>query len=309
MTDEYPPTRIFYAPDYANGGFDTTMKSEFVLGSLLLDPVDGVEIVDPPRFPLGSLALGVHSPRYLEAVLTGQPRWLAQTSGLTWSEGHLRSVRASTSGADAAMAHSLRTRRHSGSLSSGMHHAGYDSGAGYCTVNGLGVMATSAMEKVLILDFDAHCGGGTFDILRDNPDVDCIDVAVDYYDGYNAQDRDGWSLTMVNDPDDYISTIEDLLTGLEGEDGTGPFDYSAVVYNAGMDPHENCEVGGRYGITTEMLAAREELVFKWAFCYDLPVAFVLAGGYVGRDMDIDELASLHRLTIEAAARWQPLGGR
>ena len=80
-----------------------------------------------------------------------------------------------------------------------------------------------------------------------------------------------------------------------------------MIYNAGMDPHEDCLIGGLDGITTELLAEREQLVFAWAAARDLPIAFALAGGYTGPSMPADRLTGLHRLTVEAAA--DSLGAR
>ena len=68
-----------------------------------------------------------------------------------------------------------------------------------------------------------------------------------------------------------------------------------------MDPHEGCPVGGLAGITTEIIAERERMVFDWCRAQGLPVAFVLAGGYTGPALDQRGLVELHRLTIAAAA--------
>ncbi|MSP17662.1 MAG: hypothetical protein EXR73_13840 [Myxococcales bacterium] len=69
-----------------------------------------------------------------------------------------------------------------------------------------------------------------------------------------------------------------------------------------MDPFEGCTTGGLAGITEAVLAQREELVFGWCRRASIPVAFVLAGGYVGDALDEEGLVRLHRLTIGAAAR-------
>ena len=74
-----------------------------------------------------------------------------------------------------------------------------------------------------------------------------------------------------------------------------------VIYNAGMDPHQDSAVGGLRGITTQRLADRERMVFPWARERGAPVAFVLAGGYVSARLPRERLADLHRLTIGAAA--------
>ncbi len=72
------------------------------------------------------------------------------------------------------------------------------------------------------------------------------------------------------------------------------------LYNAGMDPHQGCPVGGLRGITREIIAARERMVFDWCRGRSLPVALVLAGGYTGPDLDQAGLVDLPRLTIMAA---------
>jgi hypothetical protein len=55
-------------------------------------------------------------------------------------------------------------------------------------------------------------------------------------------------------------------------------------------------------MTGELLAEREETVFAWCAANDLPVAFVLAGGYTNAGFTQDELVDLHRLTLAAATR-------
>jgi hypothetical protein len=56
-----------------------------------------------------------------------------------------------------------------------------------------------------------------------------------------------------------------------------------------------------------MLAAREQLVFEWCRKQGLAVAFMLAGGYIGEQLDADGLIDLHRLTISAAAESGRIG--
>jgi acetoin utilization deacetylase AcuC-like enzyme len=64
-----------------------------------------------------------------------------------------------------------------------------------------------------------------------------------------------------------------------------------VLYNAGMDPHQDCPVGGLAGIDELLLAQRERMVFEWCRRRDLPVAFVLAGGYIGPRLDVARLVA------------------
>ncbi len=74
-----------------------------------------------------------------------------------------------------------------------------------------------------------------------------------------------------------------------------------VLYNAGVDLHEACAIGGLVGMTDEVVSTRERVVFQWAKEHQLPIAFVLAGGYAGPRLTQEHLVQLHRYTIEAAA--------
>jgi hypothetical protein len=54
------------------------------------------------------------------------------------------------------------------------------------------------------------------------------------------------------------------------------------------------------GITQKVLRDREVAVFSWCRMRDVPIAFVLAGGYLGPGLEPAGLVALHRLTLEAA---------
>ena len=208
-------------------------------------------------------------------------------------------VLASNGGTVAAAQDALRNGV-AGSLSSGLHHARRDEGVGFCTFNGLALAAHSVLERgagsVLILDLDAHCGGGTASLLSDDPRVEQLDVAVNTFDHY--QDGGRFRLHLVRHAADYLPAIE---RGLESIDRSGAR-HDLCLYNAGMDPFEGCATGGLAGITGALLAARERLVFEWCRRRSLPVAFVLAGGYIGPGTSVDELVALHRTTIAEARR-------
>jgi len=207
-------------------------------------------------------------------------------------------VLASNGGAVAAALAALQSRDSAGSLSSGLHHARHDRGSGFCTFNGLVLAANAALEagagSVLILDLDAHCGGGTHSLIKDNPRIWQVDVSVDGFDSYTPSDRT--TLTLVHSADDYLPAIDRELRALER---TAP-GFDLCIYNAGMDPYEGSGIGGLSGIKPKILAQREMMVFEWALVRRIPVAFVLAGGYVGKNLSQQELVLLHRFTIEAS---------
>jgi len=289
--------RVYYTPDYVGSAleFETTRKARWVADSLLADPIAGIQLVANQSLSEAAV-LRVHAPAYVTAVRTGQPRALAESQGFTWDPQLWPMVLASNGGVLAAAMVALANGA-AGALSSGLHHARRDHGAGFCTFNGLAIAALHAIEKgarrILIIDLDAHCGGGTNSLLGENPAIHQLDVAVDNFDRY--QPLKGNTLDLVEEASSYLPMVERRLDELAGR----PFDL--CLYNAGMDPHQDCPVGGLPGIDQEILARREQLVFSWCRRSNLPIAFVLAGGYIGDGLDAAGLVALHRLTLAAAA--------
>jgi acetoin utilization deacetylase AcuC-like enzyme len=208
-------------------------------------------------------------------------------------------VCASNGGAVAAALHAWRARTHAGSLSSGLHHASASRGTAFCTFNGLALAARAVLaagaKRVLILDLDAHCGGGTYSIVRDWPGVVQLDIAVSEVDDYAPDPAGRSTLDLVTDAESYLPRLRERLGALED------IEFDVVIYNACMDGYEGCSVGGLEGITRAVLAEREQIVFDWAQRHDVPVAFVLAGGYEGPGLQRDVLVGLHRLTVAAMA--------
>jgi len=240
----------------------------------------------------------VHDPEYVDAVRNGNPRELAESQGFHWDPALWEMVCASNGGVITAAIDALRTGRVSGSLSSGLHHARRARGAGFCTFNGLVLAARAALDAgartVLILDLDAHCGGGTHELIHGDERIWQMDVSVDAFDRYEPLGND--QLEMVHDASRYLPTIERKLTWLEREAPR----FDICLYNAGMDPFAGSSIGGMQGVTQKVLHDREVAVFSWCRMRSIPIAFVLAGGYLGPELGRSGLVALHRLTLEAA---------
>ena len=291
---------VYYSPAYAGSSyaFETTRKSKWVADSLNENPIPNVTLLAPQPLSWEKIAL-THDPDYVNAVQTGSPIELAQSQGFTWDPGLWSMVLASTGGAVAAALDAMKSGL-AGSLSSGLHHAQRGKGLGYCTFNGLVIAAREVLaagaRSVLILDLDAHCGGGTASMIGDDTRIWQLDVSVDDYDTYESSERS--RLHMVNTGDAYLKEIESRLQEIARR---GPH-FDLCLYNAGMDPFEGCSDGGLAGITKDMLAQREQIVFDWCRHQELPVSFSLAGGYIGEQLDQQGLVDLHRLTLSAAAQ-------
>jgi acetoin utilization deacetylase AcuC-like enzyme len=256
--------------------------------------------MEPSRAITESEIALVHSPEYANAIATGSNKALADSNGLCdWTPDFASSRLWATGGVRDAVLEALRTRSNAGSMSSGLHHARYDYGQGNCTINGLIIGARLALlagaKRVLIVDLDAHGGGGTASLIAGVPGIEQIDVSVSSYDHYVSTPQCNY--TLISSASDYLPVVR---TGLA--QCNEPESIDLVIYNAGVDPHQDCTTGGLRGVTTEMLKERENIVFSWAKTHNIPVAFVFAGGYLSSKLDETTLVQLHRNTIEQAAQ-------
>jgi acetoin utilization deacetylase AcuC-like enzyme len=226
----------------------------------------------------------VHSPEYLDSLWNGD-------------QDLLRSLLASTGGVLDAVDQAL-IDGFSGSLSSGLHHAKRTHDEGFCYINGLALAALRALNvhgliDVGVLDLDAHCGGGTFELIGSDARVRLADVSTNSYDSWKSFEL-RHHLKVVRDANNYLVEVEKALKHLNG--------VQLLIYNAGMDPFEGCSTGGQPGITREVLQRREKLVADWCRENSVPVLFVLAGGYEGPNLDLEGVARLHLLTINEFAK-------
>lgn len=168
------------------------------------------------------------------------------------------------------------------SPTSGFHHSGYDSCHGYCTFNGLMIAAmhlweTTPIQKLGIVDFDAHYGDGTQDI------IDTIEGASDFIEHYTF----GQFARSDMNFDKWLSTLDSTLEKRFS-------DCDMLFYQAGADPHIEDPLGGF--LTTEQMKLRDKIVFKFAKRLGLPIVWNLAGGYQN---PLEKVLNIHQNTLHA----------
>lgn len=290
---------IYYHKNYtaASHDFDTTRKSAFIAERI------GEDNLHSPDYFLGLsnfLIEKYHDGKYVLSLRNGKDRELAESNGFGWCPNIWRMVRYNTAGVLAAAESAIANNSIAGSLSSGLHHAYYDHGAGFCTVNSLAIAAFNALKgdryshkKVLILDFDAHNGGGTYDmIVRNGFDrsVHQIDLSTNTYDMY---DGDSNHVVHIADSSNYLDKVREILKAVN------PKEYCLVLYNAGVDPFPE--------IDHETLKLRDQMVFEECIVNNVPCAFVLAGGYTD-EQSMEQLVESHMNTINAAKMAQQKHG-
>lgn len=281
--------KTFYSPDYVASGveFATTRKAGVVAELLSTHP--GVELVAPDCVDeTAQLIEDTHIRGYVRAVQTGKPRKLAESQGFKWDKQLWTFAVAHNAGMVAA----TRAAREDGAaatLSSGLHHARADRGEGFCTFNGIAMAVTDAFtrgaRRVLVLDLDAHCGGGTWSWWNHSPNVVLADLATNAFDTYA-----GPCVHYVDDPDDYMDGLEVVLSFADDAADNG---YDLVIYNAGVDVVDD-------GVTGDQVAARDDMVHEWVNGR-WPVAVTLAGGYESDEYTLDDIAALHAHTVATFA--------
>ena len=295
----------FIASKYA---FDTTRKSKHVADSLKSNKIKGIKLADPYKSKhtdnedIDRLIDVSHSSEYIDALRTGSPRSLAETQGFDWDKEMYKMASAHTHGMVASVKEVMANGGRSGSLSSGLHHADDTMGSGFCTINGVAMSAFAVVEaqrKALILDFDAHCGGGTARHIAKfkskygkdlGNSIIQVDVSVSAFDMWDPSILDKSKLILsdafgVSSDHIYLSDIDQAL-----EYASSVYtDDMVVIYNAGVDP-----ANVSMQITDKTIAQREKLVSEWIG--DKPAIFSLAGGYTwGKTMD--EVVNMHRHVI------------
>lgn len=178
----------------------------------------------------------------------------------------------------------------------GLHHAFADHAEGFCYVNDIAVaiarmQAEGRCRTVLVVDVDVHQGNGTAAIFRNDPTV--FTYSIHQENNYPVKQRSDLDRGLPDRIEDE-PYLEQLMEDLDAIDAR--FEPDLVWYLAGVDPHEDDQLGG-LSLTADGLVRRDEMVLGRYSGRAIPVAVSLAGGYAPLPM---ETARLHMGTIRAA---------
>ena len=242
-----------------------------------------------------------HCPQYVSDIVAGTLDQKAQRRlGLPWSEGLVKRTCIAPMGtlltAQLALKQGLACH-----LAGGTHHAHYDFGSGFCIFNDLAfaakqLLASGAVERLLIFDCDVHQGDGTAAMLVDEPRAFTCSIHCEKNFPVRKQRSDldvGLPLGMTDQ--DYLDTVFETLEALL--DTVCP---QLVLYDAGVDVFEHDPLG-RLCISEQGIADRDRGVIERCRRRGIPVATVIGGGY---DDDREALARRHGIVIEQAFELQ-----
>lgn len=273
---------VCYSPDYVA---PTRVHCMEKLGWIAeeLGAVRGVNLVRPqPVAP--ELLRTLHAPNYVDAFLRGEGN-LARSQNLAWSPRLRDAVLAALGGQLLATSIALEAGV-AANLAQGFHHARYERGSGYCTFNGLALVAAQHPHlKVAVLDCDEHNGNGTASFCNRLTNLHAISLHSELDRFKNYESERSLALPLPPGPGRFDAYCGALNRA---------FDYIAsikpdlLIYQAGVDGHWQDPLG-ETGLTSEELDHRDRAVFRWARECKLPMFFVVAGGY----QDRTELVRLH----------------
>ena len=301
--------KTFYADGFAAdiGEHTMPMRKFRLVRDRILELGLPAHFEEPPPVTDGQL-LRVHTSEYVKAVATGEPRALAESQKFPWSAELAAAVRLTNGAAVSAVSSALEDGA-AGALASGYHHAHADHGEGFCTFNGIVVAledakASSRIERALVVDLDVHYGNGTASLVSSRPWLHNLSIYGSWYE-HNVATSD---VTTKRAPDtdnarsiplpnglrgaDYLATIESALT--EALARVRP---SVIFYQAGADPYRE-DPYSPLDLGLEDLATRDALVFAAAKRANIPIAWVLAGGY---SKDLSKVVEVHANTQREAA--------
>lgn len=297
----------FYHPGYAAPiGKHIMPMRKFGMVADAIQHFAQVRLVEPAPASMTDL-LRVHTPEYIEAIRSGEPRALAESQKFPWHASLFPSVCLTNGGVLAAARQALKSGV-AAALASGFHHAHAERGEGFCTFNGLVVAADALhadaqISRVAILDLDLHYGNGTALLAPSRPHLQALSIyGNDYWENVNYPDpstrrhEDGWNHRSAALPNGSgrRELLDQLSSSLPWLINDGVPDL--LLYQAGADPYFE-DPYSRLRLDHADLQARDKYVFEFVHEHGIPIAWVLAGGYTP---DLSKVVAVHVNTFAAA---------
>lgn len=297
----------FYHPGFAAPiGKHVMPITKFAMVAEALRPEPRVRLEEPAPLSRRDLER-VHTPEYIEAIRTGEPRALAESQKFPWSPELYPSVLL-TNGACLAAARQALVDGVAAAIASGFHHAHADHGEGFCTFNGLVVavdalVACGVIRTAAVLDMDLHYGNGTASLAVSRPHLRNISIYGNDY-AANTAYRDVAVRRHEDGPNHHSIALPagsgraEMMAAMErGLDlllaGGKP---DLLFYQAGADPYRE-DPYSPLDLDHDDLLARDRRAFSFAREQGLPIAWVLAGGYTE---DTSKVVRVHLNTFAAA---------
>lgn len=165
-----------------------------------------------------------------------------------------------------------------GALAGGTHHAYADRGEGYCTFNDIAIAARHALQtsvdRVFVVDLDAHQGNGTAAIFAKEPRVFTFSMHCE--ENYpRTKERSSLDIGLPRGTGDeaYLEALEAHLP-----EALSYFQPGLVFFQSGVDVLL-ADRFGRLGLSLEGLRRRDVAVCEAVLSRGIPMVLTLGGGY------------------------------
>lgn len=240
------------------------------------------ELVDP------ALLQGLHDADYLDAFLHGlAPQ--ASRQGIAWTprvrDASLAMLGGQLQAAEHALQHGIAMN-----IARGFHHAHPATGGGFCALNGLALLAHAMPQhRIMILDCDEHGGDGTEAFAARLPNLFAISIFGTRFGCRGGERSWAYHITQEQGFTRYLEVLREAGTLIQEHRP------DLLVYQAGVDCHRD-DPKSRVKLTTRELFQRDLAVFNIARRLEVPILFVLAGGY----QLAEKVARLNANTVRAA---------
>ncbi|KAL1509674.1 hypothetical protein ABEB36_004380 [Hypothenemus hampei] len=169
-------------------------------------------------------------------------------------------------------------------IGGGFHHCSSSKGGGFCVYADITLLIEhlffyfpKQVEKVMIVDLDAHQGNGYEMDFKDSKKVYIMDV---YNKWIYPKDVQAKNFIQINVPIDSYTADEDYLRIVKENllVASKEFTPDLLVYNAGTDILVGDCLGG-LSVSEEGILARDEFVFQHCRLQKIPIVMLTSGGY------------------------------
>jgi len=183
----------------------------------------------------------------------------------------------------------------------GMHHAQWNYGNGFCLLNDIVIairrlQADRQIRQAWVIDTDVHKGDGTAALTRDDPTITTLSIHMAHgwpldSDPVNAEGRRNPSFTPSDidipidrgEEDIYMDRLENGLAQLNVYPDP---DMAVVVYGADPYLHDELPSTRKLQLTLKQMMDRDLLVYRFLQHRNVPMAYLMAGGYGRRAWEV-----------------------
>lgn len=189
------------------------------------------------------------------------------------------------------------------------HHAHYQTGSGFCVFNNVAIAAKHltqnlGFKRVLIVDWDAHHGDGTQDLIEDDEKIFYFSTHRDTKDGFypgshwGKKEQHGVKRNVLNCPvsGSQEKCREGILSAFESQliPAMDKYKPDFVLISCGFDAHEHDSLVG-LGLTDEDYREMTRICVGIAEKYAQGrIVSVLEGGY-----NLEAIAGAAKVHVEA----------